>query len=104
MLTRTPFYFLRHGETDWNRRRIMQGHTDTPLNACGVEQAKSIARDIADLEIATICCSPLLRARQTAAEVNAPLNRPVVIIDALKECAFGVYEGEPSNGAWRDSW
>ncbi len=39
MLTPKTFYFLRHGETDWNRQRIIQGQTDTELNATGLAQA-----------------------------------------------------------------
>ena len=103
MLTPKQFYFLRHGETAWNRRGIMQGLTDIELDPVGEHQAREVAAAVAALPIATICASPLIRARRTAEIVNAN-NTPIVLIDDLKECGFGVYEGKPSNGAWREEW
>jgi broad specificity phosphatase PhoE len=103
-LTRRTFYFLRHGETDWNRRRIMQGHTNTDLSAYGVAQAADVAGAVAALPVKTICVSPLLRARRTAEIVNERLGAPTVIIDDLKECGFGIYEGQASDGPWREGW
>jgi broad specificity phosphatase PhoE len=103
MLPHVPFYFLRHGETDWNRRRVMQGHTDIALNETGLRQAQEIAPAVAALPIKTICASPLVRARRTAEIAN--INKvPIIIIDELKECGFGVHEGEDSSGAWRAGW
>lgn len=102
-LTPVSFYFLRHGETDWNRRRIMQGHRDIPLNACGIAQAEEVASAVAALPIVTICCSTLSRAKKTAEIVNIR-TLPIVVIDDLKECGFGVYEGQDAAGAWRDDW
>ncbi len=104
MLAPVPFYFLRHGETEWNRQRIMQGHTDTALSAYGLQQAAEIAPAIARLGIATMCCSPLQRARRTAEIVGSGLGIPLVEIAALKECGFGIYEGQASNGPWREPW
>jgi broad specificity phosphatase PhoE len=42
MIAEAPFHFLRHGETDWNQRRIMQGWTDTNLSAAGIAQAEAV--------------------------------------------------------------
>lgn len=81
----------------------MQGHTDIALNETGIRQAQEIASTVAALPIKTICASPLGRARRTAEIVNVN-NVPIVIIDDLKECGFGVYEGEDSSGAWRADW
>ena len=104
MLTPVPFYFLRHGETDWNCQRIIQGQTDTPLNATGEQQAEAVAPLVATLPIATICTSSLSRAKRTGAIVTRGLNKPVVTCDDLLECHLGKIQGEPSNGAWRDEW
>ena len=103
MIPRTVFYFLRHGETDWNVRRVMQGHTDIALNETGIDQARRIAAHVAALPIKTICCSPLQRARRTAELVNTQ-GVPTVVIDDLKECGFGVHEGQPTDGPWREGW
>lgn len=104
-LNPVPFWFLRHGETDWNAQGLSQGHTDIPLNRVGIAQAERAARTLAqlDLGIATIVSSPLVRARVTADHAAAALGLPVLIDDDLKEVAFGEQEGQPM-GDWYDDW
>ena len=104
MLVHVPFYFLRHGETDWHRQRIIQGQTDTPLNATGLSQAEAIAPEVAKLCFRSICCSSLQRARSTAEIVNRGLDKPIYVLPDLMECGLGEIQGEPSNGAWREPW
>ncbi len=104
MLKPVPFYFLRHGETDWNRRSIIQGQTDTPLNDTGLSQAKYIAAHVAVLPLTTICSSSLSRAQATAAIVNQSRGLPVISLPELMECHLGEIQGQPSNGAWRGEW
>lgn len=104
VLTPQTFYFLRHGETDWNQRRIIQGQTDVELNATGLAQAAAVKARVESLPIMTICCSPLLRARRTMETVNALMAKPVLFISDLMECHLGIYQGHPSNGEWRDPW
>jgi broad specificity phosphatase PhoE len=104
MLTPVSFYFLRHGETDWNRRRIIQGQTDTPLSAIGIAQAEAVKPEIQRLSFASICCSSLQRARSTAEIVNRDLKRPTVYFPDLMECGLGEIEGQPSDGVWRKPW
>jgi probable phosphoglycerate mutase len=103
MLTETPFYYLRHGETDWNRDGRFQGWTDVPLNATGLAQARAAAELVRDLGIRTICASPLARALDTARIVAAATGAPVSVIDDLRECGFGVREGE-AYGSWYEDW
>jgi len=103
MLAEIPFFYLRHGETDWNRDHRAQGHNDIPLNATGIAQAQAAIVPLLGCGIATICTSPLARARVTAELVNARLRRPLIVIDGLKECGFGVREGEP-RGDWFTAW
>ncbi|WBV42403.1 histidine phosphatase family protein [Pseudoroseomonas cervicalis] len=102
-LTRKPFWFLRHGETDWNARGLSQGNVDIPLNEVGIAQAERAARALAGKEIATIIASPLSRARHTAEAAARVLGREVAIHDALREVSFGVQEGQPMAG-WFDDW
>jgi probable phosphoglycerate mutase len=98
-----PFWFLRHGETDWNAQGLSQGRTDIPLNAVGLAQAARAARTLAPLGIASIVASPLLRARATAEVAAAALGLPVALDPELMEVDFGVQEGEPM-GDWYDDW
>ncbi len=68
-LSRLParaFWFLRHGETDWNAQGLSQGSIDIPLNATGIAQAAAAAQTLRDRGIASIVSSPLSRARDTA--------------------------------------
>ena len=103
MITSVPFYYLRHGETDWNLQRRMQGRSDVPLNETGIAQAHAAKSLLTGLEIRTVCTSPLARARDTAEIVNQTLGCPVVTIDDLAECSFGDYEGE-FYGDWVAAW
>ena len=91
----SSFYFLRHGQTDWNKQRLCQGQNDVQLNATGLSQAHDAKAILAGVPIATVCSSPLGRARQTAEIINESLNCPLVIIDGLQECYFGNLEGKP---------
>ncbi|HZS84767.1 MAG TPA: histidine phosphatase family protein [Stellaceae bacterium] len=107
MLRPCRFYYLRHGETDWNRERRFQGQTDIPLNAQGRAQARAAAALLARCAVATICVSPLRRARETALIINEALRRPIIVIDDLKEVAFGAAEGTRMRNLlpeWRAGW
>jgi len=97
------FWFLRHGETDWNARDLSQGNVDVPLNAAGIEQARIAAERLRGRGIASIVSSPLSRARDTADMAAAALSLPVAIDDALREVRYGVKEGQPMSG-WFPEW
>lgn len=98
-----PFWFLRHGETDWNAQGISQGNVDIPLNATGIAQARAAAQKLRNRGIATIVSSPLSRARVTAEFVGAALDLPIEIDPDLREVAFGVQEGQKMSG-WFADW
>jgi len=91
----SSFYFLRHGQTDWNKQRICQGQTDVPLNATGLDQARDAKALLAGIPIVTVVASPLSRAYKTAEIVNEALNCPLVTVDGLQEMYFGEQEGKP---------
>ena len=97
------FWFLRHGETDWNTVHRTQGSTDIPLNAQGVAQAEAAAAALAGRGIVEIVCSPLGRARETARIVAARLTAPVRVEPEIREANFGVHEGE-TMGDWFAAW
>ncbi|MGA3402165.1 MAG: histidine phosphatase family protein [Acetobacteraceae bacterium] len=102
-LRRVPFWYLRHGETDWNAQGLSQGNVDIPLNPTGLAQARSAAGRLRNRGIATIVSSPLSRARVTAEIAGAALALPVQIDDALREVRFGVQEGHPMSD-WFAHW
>ncbi|MEJ0015542.1 MAG: histidine phosphatase family protein [Acetobacteraceae bacterium] len=103
MLNPVPFWYLRHGETDWNAQGISQGNVDIPLNSTGVAQARAAAIRLRSRGIATIVASPLSRARVTAEFAGEALELPVSLDRDLREVAFGVQEGQRMSG-WFTDW
>ena len=102
-LTPVSFWYLRHGETDWNARGWSQGNTDIPLNPTGIAQARAAAEQLRNRGIVSIIASPLSRARVTAEIVGERLGLPVMLDDGLREVRFGVQEGRPM-GDWFPDW
>ena len=97
------FWFLRHGETDWNAGHRTQGSTDIPLNANGIAQAQAAGAALAGRGVARLVCSPLGRARLTAEIVGAALGLAPDIEPDIREANFGVHEGE-TMGDWFAAW
>lgn len=93
MIPKRPFYFLRHGQTDWNREGRYQGHSDIPLNATGIAQAHEAAECLACVPINRIVASPLIRAVATASIVAEKLQKPIHIDRGLVERNFGSFNG-----------
>ena len=102
-LTHQPFWFLRHGETDWNASGLSQGNVDIPLNETGQAQALAAATLLRNRGIRTILASPLSRARDTALRAGEALGREVAFDDELREVSFGVQEGQPM-AEWFNDW
>ena len=102
-LARQAFWFLRHGETDWNARNLSQGNVDVPLNPVGIAQARTAAALLANRGIHSIVSSPLSRAHDTAITASEVIGRPVSLDDELREVSFGVQEGQPMS-QWFDDW
>jgi broad specificity phosphatase PhoE len=99
------FYFVRHGQTDWNLQRRPQGQTDIPLNETGIAQAQRAADLLQDVPCSLIVTSPLQRALTTATIIGNALQKPIHIIDELKECSWGIMEGrQPYDPAWAIAW
>lgn len=87
-------YIMRHGRTDWNDEHRLQGQVNTHLNEAGIQMAKEAAVKCKDVHFDVCYCSPLDRARETAALVLAGRDIPIIYDDRLKEFGFGSYEGE----------
>ncbi|MGN6272891.1 MAG: histidine phosphatase family protein [Protaetiibacter sp.] len=90
----TELYLVRHGETDWNAARRIQGRTDIPLNEVGRVQARQAAELLARRRWDGVYTSPLGRAHETASIIAARLGFDgVTDVDALVERDYGEAEG-----------
>ena len=90
----TTFALIRHGQTDWNAQRRLQGSTDIPLNDVGRGQARDAAAALSGDEWDAIVSSPLGRAAETADLIAAGLGLSVARhVPELTERSFGPAEG-----------
>ena len=87
------FVFVRHGETDWNRERRVQGREGASLNEAGREQAKALARQLWEVPLQAIYSSELPRAIETASYVAGPHSVGVRTDARLNEIDHGDWEG-----------
>ena len=89
------FYLVRHGETEWNAAKRIQGQTDVPLSCEGRRQAQAVAGYLADVEFDSAHASDLSRALETARTILAGHSSPVslAIYKGLREISDGIYEG-----------
>lgn len=88
-------YLARHGETDWNLKGLIQGHTDIPLNETGKQQAYELAAVIKDkgISINRIYSSDMKRARKTAEIVAKELSVEAYALKGIQEVNLGRWEG-----------
>ena len=87
-------YLVRHGETDWNKERRIQGQADIPLNEFGRRLAKKTGEGLKDISFAVCFSSPLERAVETAKNILLGQDVPVITDDRIEEMAFGEWEGK----------
>ena len=90
----TRIFALRHGQTAWNAEQRIQGQLDIALDETGVRQAAQLAQALAREGLRAIYSSDLLRARATAEPLAAASGLRVQTDTALRERAFGRFEGE----------
>lgn len=88
---KTPFYFLRHAQTDHNVHRIYDDENEIELNQTGIQQALELQQVIANLPIATVCSSPLRRAQQTKEIVLKGKMFKDVVLEDLRECPSALW-------------
>ncbi len=91
----TRFCLVRHGETDWNVARRLQGHTDIALNARGHAQAMQLARALkkSNLQFDVLYTSDLQRAADTANAIVECFNVPAIADGELRERHLGALQG-----------
>lgn len=98
-------YVVRHGQTEWNVLKKMQGFADIPLNEKGKEQAEETKLNLGNIHFDMIFCSPLIRAKQTAEIINNDRNLNIMFDDRLIERNYGEFEGvSKSSFNYNDFW
>lgn len=94
----TRFWLIRHGETQWNADRRLQGWLDIPLSAVGVQQARQLGSYLRSLsfgaKIDLVVASDLTRAYDTARDAAGHFGLPIERHAGLRERCYGVYEGQ----------
>ena len=86
-------HLARHGQTAYNAEGRFQGHLPVPLDDTGRAQARDLAETVAAVEVRTLVCSPLARARETAEIVGERLGLAVALDPELREKDWGTWEG-----------
>ena len=92
-IRRMKLYLVRHGETDWNKVKRIQGQVDIPLNQFGKRLAEETAEGLRDIPFDLCISSPLSRAHETARIILYGKDIPIIKDARIEEMAFGEYEG-----------
>ena len=92
-MDRTRVIIVRHGQTQWNIRRVRQGHLDSPLTDQGIGQAKALGQRLAQEKFSALYSSDLGRAVQTAEMIAAATGHSVVTDTRLRERNLGIFQG-----------
>lgn len=87
-------YITRHGETEWNIQKKMQGWQDSPLTTNGIENANFLRERMESIPLDAIYTSPSGRTQQTAELIRGNRTIPVVLEENLKEINMGKWEGK----------
>lgn len=87
-------YIIRHGETNWNKEKRLQGQHDVPLNEKGLALARQTGEGMKNIHFDYAFSSPLSRAFQTAQLALGERGLPITKDDRIQEISFGDWEGE----------
>ncbi|HAE42360.1 MAG TPA: histidine phosphatase family protein [Clostridiales bacterium] len=93
-------YITRHGETEWNKKRIIQGSMDSPLTEEGVRGAERLSVRLRETQFDFVITSPLYRAYRTAMIILKDRKIPIIKDDSLKEINCGIFEGFTFQEIW----
>ena len=86
-------HLFRHGQTNWNQERRVQGQSESHLTELGIQQAKELSKRIRHLKFDQVYCSSSVRTRQTADHAFADSDVPIEYLDSLREIDLGPWEG-----------
>jgi broad specificity phosphatase PhoE len=95
-MKRTVLYLTRHGQTEWNVVKRLQGHQDSPLTELGVKQAGWLGEALSDIEFEAIYSSSSPRTIRTAEIIRGARNVEIIKEDDLREINMGSWEGQLS--------
>ena len=87
-------HLFRHGQTDWNAERRVQGQSESRLTELGIQQAQELSGRIAELQFDHVYCSSSRRTRETAAHAFAHAEFETTYLDSLREIFMGPWEGQ----------
>jgi probable phosphoglycerate mutase len=93
-MTKTIVYLTRHGQTEWNAVRKMQGIQDSPLTDLGILQASWLRDAMLDISLDALYASTSQRAIKTAEIIRAERPLHIITYDALREIDMGDWEGK----------
>ena len=88
------FILVRHGTTEWIEANKIQGATDSPLSKKGRQEAAWTAQALKAINFDGFFCSPIGRTVETAQIIGKEIGKAPIVIDALREMNFGIYEGK----------
>lgn len=86
-------YITRHGTTEWNIEKRLQGWKNSNLTEDGIYRAVKLGERLDDVEFDAIYTSPLKRAMDTAKHIRGEKDTPIVAHEGLKELGGGVWDG-----------
>jgi probable phosphoglycerate mutase len=93
----TTIYLIRHGECEGNREGLFRGRFNYPLNEQGIEQARSLARELRNVDLDAVYTSPLVRAYQTAEIVCEGRTIAPIREEGFNNISLGAWEGRPKS-------
>jgi probable phosphoglycerate mutase len=96
------FCIVRHGETDWNVQRRLQGHIDIALNTVGHRQAQAAAQGLIGQHFDAFYTSDLIRTQETAAAIAQAIGHKPRLEDGLRERHYGLFQGRTMEEVARD--
>ena len=94
-------YLVRHGETDWNTERRLQGRADIALNEFGRNLAVKTGKGLEDIDFDVCFTSPLKRAKETAELILAGKDTKIIEDERIIEMSFADWEGKHCS---KDCW
>ena len=86
-------HLIRHGQTNWNEERRVQGQSESQLTKLGIEQAKQVGEKLKPLSFDKLFSSSSKRTRETANHAFVHQDKPVTFLDSLREIFLGPWEG-----------